>query len=89
MCQISRRFARLRAGFFHKFAAMAPALTLYSNPGNKNTNKSLIAAQYAGVSIDVPAGFEFGKTNKTPEFLKLNPHGKVGRRLAASERNAI
>lgn len=56
------------------------ALTLYSNPGNKNTGKAKIAAQYAGVAIDVPAGFEFGKTNKTPEFLKLNPHGKVGRR---------
>ena len=59
---------------------MAPALTLYSQPGNKNTFKSLIAAQYAGVAIEVPANFEFGTTNKTPEFLALNPHGKVGRR---------
>lgn len=56
---------------------MAPKYTLHSTKENKNTYKALIAAKYAGVQIDVPDTFEFGKTNKTPEFLKLNPNGKV------------
>ena len=52
-------------------------LTLITQPGNKNTFKSLIAAKYAGVELTIPEGFEFGKTNRTPEFLKQNPNGKV------------
>lgn len=56
---------------------MAPnKLKLHTYPGNKNANKALIVAEYAGISIDVPR-FEMGKANKTPEFLKLNPFGKV------------
>ena len=49
---------------------------LWSPPGNKNAFKALIAARYVGAKIDVPP-MEMGKTNKTPEFLKLNPFGKV------------
>jgi len=49
---------------------------LWSPPGNKNAFKSLIAARYVGAKIEVPP-MEMGKTNKTPEFLKLNPFGKV------------
>ena len=60
------------------------ALTLITQPGNKNSFKSLIAAQYAGVVLTVPEGFEFGKTNRTPEFLKLNPNGKVSLLTAAA-----
>lgn len=52
--------------------------TLWTSPNNKNAYKALITAQYVGVKVDVPAGFEFGKTNKSPEFLKKNPNGKVG-----------
>lgn len=52
-------------------------LTLITQPGNKNSFKSLIAAKYAGVELTVPEGFEFGKTNRTPEFFKQNPNGKV------------
>ena len=55
---------------------MAPKLKLHTYPGNKNANKALIVAEYAGIQIDVPR-FEMGKSNKTPEFLKLNPFGKV------------
>lgn len=38
--------------------------------------KALIAAEYNNVKIDVPA-FEFGKDNRTPEFVAKNPLGKV------------
>ena len=55
-----------------------PKLKLYTYPGNKNANKALIAAQYVGVDIEVPSDFQMGVTNKSPEFLKLNPNGKVG-----------
>jgi Glutathione S-transferase, N-terminal domain len=63
-----------------------PKLKLYTYPGNKNAFKALIAAQYVGVDIDVPSDFQMGVTNKTPEFLKLNPNGKVNI-LAQSLRN--
>ena len=59
------------------FATMAPnKLKLHTYPGNKNANKALIVAEYSSIQIDVPR-FEMGKSNKTPEFLKLNPFGKV------------
>lgn len=51
-------------------------LKLYTYPNNKNAWKALIAAEYVGAKIEVPP-FEMGKTNKSPEFLKLNPNGKV------------
>ena len=38
--------------------------------------KVLIPAKYAGIDVKVPA-FEFGKDNKTPEFLAKNPAGKI------------
>lgn len=56
---------------------MAPKYTLYSFKENKNAYKALIAAKYAGVQVDLPDTFEMGKTNKTPEFLKMNPNGKI------------
>jgi len=62
---------------FEKISIMAPTYTLHSTKENKNTYKSLIAAKYAGASIDLASNFEFGKTNKTPEYLKMNPNGKV------------
>ncbi|XP_028764993.1 elongation factor 1-gamma [Neltuma alba] len=54
------------------------ALILY--PGrntNKNGYKALIAAEYVGVQLKVSEDFEMGVSNKTPEFLKMNPIGKV------------
>lgn len=44
---------------------------------NKNAFKTLIAAEYTGVQVELAKNFEMGVTNKTPEFLKLNPIGKV------------
>ncbi|XP_030073444.1 elongation factor 1-gamma [Microcaecilia unicolor] len=54
--------------------------TLYTYPENWRAFKALIAAQYSGAQItvhSVPPHFQFGQTNKTPEFLKKFPVGKV------------
>nr|ATP16744.1 elongation factor 1gamma [Adelphocoris suturalis] len=51
--------------------------TLYTYPDNFRAYKALIAAQYGGGNVQVAPGFVFGETNKTPEFLKKFPLGKV------------
>ena len=48
--------------------------TLHTYPGNFRAFKILIAAQYNGVAVDVP---DFSATEKTAEFLAMNPLGKV------------
>ncbi|KAJ3674818.1 hypothetical protein LUZ60_005434 [Juncus effusus] len=53
------------------------ALVLHSGQGNKNAYKSLIAAEYCGVKVELVKEFQMGVSNKTPEFLKMNPLGKV------------
>ncbi|CAL0309602.1 unnamed protein product [Lupinus luteus] len=53
------------------------ALILHAASTNKNTHKTLIAAEYNGVQVQLAPNFEMGVSNKTPEFLKLNPLGKV------------
>ncbi|CAM8931465.1 unnamed protein product [Rhodiola kirilowii] len=53
------------------------ALILHSWATNKNAYKALIAAEYSGVKVQLVENFEFGVSNKTPEFLKMNPIGKV------------
>lgn len=53
------------------------ALVLHVGEGNKNGFKGLIAAEYAGVEVKLAENFEMGVTNKSPEFLKMNPIGKV------------
>ncbi|KAI3815451.1 hypothetical protein L1987_15119 [Smallanthus sonchifolius] len=53
------------------------ALILHSYGQNKNVYKALIAAQYAGVEIKLAENFEMNVSNKTPEFLKMNPIGKI------------
>jgi elongation factor 1-gamma len=52
------------------------SLTLYTYPGNPRAWKAQIAAEYAGVKVNVPA-FEMGKDNKTKEFADKNPVQKV------------
>lgn len=37
----------------------------------------LVAAKYAGVSVDIEKDFTFGVTNKSESYLKKNPFGKV------------
>nr|GEU55464.1 elongation factor 1-gamma [Tanacetum cinerariifolium] len=53
------------------------ALIMHSGPGNKNVYKALIAAEYVGVDIKMADNFQMGVSNKTPEFVKMNPMGKV------------
>ncbi|CAH9120366.1 unnamed protein product [Cuscuta epithymum] len=53
------------------------ALVLHTFDNNKNAFKSLIAAEYSGVKVELAKNFEMGVSNKTPEFLKMNPLGKV------------
>jgi elongation factor 1-gamma len=51
-------------------------LEIYSYPHNKNAFKALIAAEYVGADVAVP-DFKMGVDNKKPDFLRLNPFGKV------------
>jgi len=51
------------------------SLTIYSYPFNPRVFKSLIAAQYNGIKIDVPP-FDMPQA-ETPEFLAKFPLGKV------------
>ncbi|KAK9271426.1 hypothetical protein L1049_027017 [Liquidambar formosana] len=53
------------------------ALVLHAGNTNKNAFKALIAAEYTGVEVELVKNFEMGVSNKTPEFLKMNPLGKV------------
>jgi elongation factor 1-gamma len=49
---------------------------LYVDPGNFRAFKVLIAAEYAGINIELPE-FKLGQDNTSPEFLKKSPLGKV------------
>jgi len=51
--------------------------TLYTYPDNFRAYKALIAAQYSGAKVKVADNFVFGETNKTADFLKKFPSGKV------------
>ncbi|CAH1262849.1 EEF1G [Branchiostoma lanceolatum] len=54
--------------------------TLYTYPGNFRAYKAQVAAQYSGAQLNVvsdPPAFKLGETNKTPDFLKKFPLGKV------------
>ncbi|GAV63292.1 GST_C domain-containing protein/EF1G domain-containing protein/GST_N domain-containing protein [Cephalotus follicularis] len=53
------------------------ALVLHASKTNKNAFKTLIVAEYSGVKVELVESFEMGVSNKTPEFLKMNPIGKV------------
>ncbi|URE29843.1 hypothetical protein MUK42_12909 [Musa troglodytarum] len=50
---------------------------LHAGDTNKNGFKALIAAEYSGVQVELAKNFVMGVSNKTPEFLKMNPIGKV------------
>ncbi|XP_052194297.1 elongation factor 1-gamma [Diospyros lotus] len=52
------------------------ALVLHAGKG-KNVFKTLIAAEYCGIKVELAQNFEMGVSNKTPEFIKMNPIGKV------------
>ncbi|XKL61107.1 hypothetical protein PGB90_008164 [Kerria lacca] len=50
--------------------------TLYACSDNFRTYKIMIAAQYSGAHVKL-ADFIFGETNKSEDFLKKFPLGKV------------
>ncbi|KAJ0078044.1 hypothetical protein Patl1_36616 [Pistacia atlantica] len=50
---------------------------LHGLKGHKSPFKALIVAEYNGVQVKLVDNFKLGVTNKSPEFLKLNPIGKV------------
>eukprot|EP00270_Netrium_digitus_P006149 TRINITY_DN183_c0_g1_i2.p1 TRINITY_DN183_c0_g1~~TRINITY_DN183_c0_g1_i2.p1 ORF type:complete len:445 (-),score=167.06 TRINITY_DN183_c0_g1_i2:397-1731(-) len=52
------------------------ALKLFTSPGNKNGFKALIASEFVSIPIEIPP-FQWGVTNKSEEFLKLTPIGKI------------
>merc|ERR1711970_491822 len=64
-------------GLFPVAAAIMVAGTLYTYPDNFRAQKALVAAKYSGVQLTLSKDFVFGETNKTPEFLKKFPLGKV------------
>ena len=63
----------------HPFDVKDLVLTqvLHAGSTNKNAYKALIAAEYSGVKVELVKDFEMGVSNKTPEFFKMNPIGKV------------
>jgi len=58
-------------------AAAHKKLTVHSYPNNPAVNKAVVVGKFGGVDLEYAPGFEMGKTNKTPEFLKKNPNGQV------------
>merc|ERR1712243_356302 len=64
-------------GLFPVAAANMVAGTLYTYPDNFRAQKALIAAKYSGAQLTVAKDFVFGETNKSPDFLKKFPLGKV------------
>ncbi|XP_039006537.1 elongation factor 1-gamma-like [Hibiscus syriacus] len=53
------------------------ALILHAKKTHKNSFKTLIVAEYSGIDVKLADNFEMGVSNKTPEFLKMTPIGKV------------
>merc|ERR1712213_11746 len=51
--------------------------TLFTHPDNFRAQKAEIAAKYSGAKLTVSKDFKFGETNKSAEFLKKFPLGKV------------
>merc|ERR1712055_1019320 len=51
--------------------------TLFTYPDNFRAQKAEIAAKYSGAKLTVSKDFKFGETNKSADFLKKFPLGKV------------
>ncbi|KAL5582935.1 hypothetical protein UlMin_015377 [Ulmus minor] len=52
-------------------------IILHAGKANKNAFKVLMVTEYTDVKIEVFENFEMCVSNKTPEFIKMNPLGKV------------
>lgn len=53
-----------------------PRFVMYSYAHGSNAYKTMITSEFAGIKVEYPP-FEFGKDNKTPDFLRKNPNGEV------------
>ncbi|KZT66791.1 elongation factor 1-gamma [Daedalea quercina L-15889] len=51
--------------------------TLYTIDRQDYGKRLKAIAALAGLPLDVPSGFVFGETNKSPEYLAKFPHGKI------------
>ncbi|XP_060967063.1 elongation factor 1-gamma 2 isoform X2 [Cannabis sativa] len=52
------------------------ALVMHSLTFKKNAYKALIVAEYNGLNIEFAPNFEMGVSDKTPQFINMNPIGK-------------
>jgi len=74
---------------------MAKSGVLYTYAGNSRAVKALAAAGYSGANVSVDQTFSFGTTNRSEEFLKKFPFGKVpafessDKKVLLSESDAI
>merc|ERR1712223_2026065 len=64
-------------GFPVQTAASMVGGTLFTYPDNFRAQKAEIAAKYSGAKLTASKDFKFGETNKSAEFLKKFPLGKV------------
>merc|ERR1712055_996226 len=64
-------------GLSGETAASMVGGTLFTYPDNFRAQKAEIAAKYSGAKLTVSKDFKFGETNKSAEFLKKFPLGKV------------
>uniref|UniRef100_A0A0G4FZ05 Protein kinase domain-containing protein n=1 Tax=Chromera velia CCMP2878 TaxID=1169474 RepID=A0A0G4FZ05_9ALVE len=51
-------------------------MKLFAEKGSYRANKILVVAELAGLEIEVPS-FVLGKDNRSDEFRKLNPSGRI------------
>jgi glutathione S-transferase len=52
-------------------------MRLYFNPFSSNARRALLAARHLGVAVDIVSVDLAKGEQRTPEFLKLNPNGRV------------
>ena len=64
-------------------------MLLYTYPENFRAYKALIAAQFSGANLKIAPNFVFGETNKSEEFLKKFPLGKVRKRIQCYQLNSM
>ncbi|KAF4375008.1 hypothetical protein G4B88_004759, partial [Cannabis sativa] len=53
-----------------------PLQVMHSLTFKKNAYKALIVAEYNGLNIEFAPNFEMGVSDKTPQFINMNPIGK-------------
>ncbi|KAM6579110.1 hypothetical protein CsatB_030947 [Cannabis sativa] len=54
-----------------------PLQVMHSLTFKKNAYKALIVAEYNGLNIEFAPNFEMGVSDKTPQFINMNPIGKA------------